>query len=180
MQVKRPANPHSRRGPAKARAGAWEMELRLSRSDLEAMPDDLRHRLLAYLESGDGAAASAVPDAPLDKQQVTALLREISFHRHGRSLRALLDRLAYDDRTNPPNRRKLAEALPRADRPQLGRYVALLNRLAAKATKRRKLRLCRFQRDEDSYSVHPATRRWLRQLLPAIERAGQQEEPLWE
>lgn len=180
MRARHASTPQPRRSSATGRSGGWELELRLSRSDLAAMPADLRHRLLSYLESGDGTAPSTAKDVPLDKQQVTALLREISFHRHGRALRALLDRLAHDDRTKPPGRRKLAEALPRAERPELGRYVALLNRLAVKASKRRSLRFCRFERAEDVYRVHPVTRRWLRELLPAIERAGQQEEPLWE
>lgn len=161
----------------KTGAGSWAVELKLTRADLDAMPPALRHQLLAYFEGLTQPTAGA--GARLDRQQVAALLREISFHKLGRALRALLDCLAYDDDADAPSRHKLAEALPASDRPQLGRYVATLNRLAAKAAKKPGVQLCCFQRRRGIYTADPATRRALRDLLPGIERAGENEEPLW-
>jgi hypothetical protein len=166
------------------------MELTLTRSDLDAMPAELRHQLLLYLEGrlrsrsprpkGSQAAETKTAESPLEQQHVAALLRDISFHRLGRPLRALLDRLAEDDAGSPLTRRKLAAALPAGEQPRLGRYIAMLNRLAAKAAKQPGLHLCRFVRGKGVYTIHPATRERLRELLPGIERAGDHEEPLWE
>lgn len=174
----------SRARPRNARREAValvpETEIRLTRSDLHTMPADLRHRLLDYL-AGAGLPDSAYAGgSPIDRRQIVALLREISFHRDGILLRALLDRLAYRDTDSPPTRRGLEEALPPDLRPRLGRYIALLNRLSAKAAMNRDTRLCRPARRGMIYTAHPTTRRWLRELLPAIEHAGEHEEPLWE
>lgn len=175
---------------AKAHRRSSGMELTLTRSDLDAMPSELRHQLLLYVE---GRFQSRVPRpqasqtadrktaaSPLERQHVAALLRDISFHRHGKPLRALLDRLAYDDAGSPPTRRKLAAALPPGEQARLGQYLAVLNQLAVKAAKQPDLHLCRFARGKGVYTIHSATRQWLRELLPGIERAGDQEEPLWE
>lgn len=167
------------RASNKAGAGSWAIELKLTRADLDAMPPALRHQLLAYLEGLARPTGDEAAESRLDRRQVAALLREISFHKLGRSLRALLDRLAYDDDASAPSRQKLAEALPASDRARLGRYVVLLNRLAAKAGKQADLQLCRFQRSKGIYTADPTTRRLLRELLPGIERAGENEEPLW-
>jgi hypothetical protein len=166
------------------------MELTLTWSDLDAMPARLRHQLLVYLEGrsrrrgrrspGSRAAESKTGASPLKRQEVAALLRDVSFHRLGRPLRALLDRLAFDDTGSPPKRRKLAAALPRGEQARLGQYVGVLNRLVAQAAKQPGRRLCSFVRGKDAYAIHPATRQWLRDLLPGIERAGEREEPLWE
>lgn len=179
MPNKRPAKQPASRNAAKAGGSSWQIELKLSRSDLDAMPSDLRRRLFAYLEGLPRSAESDAVGSQFERQDVAALLRDISFHPRGRSLRAILDRLTYDNEANPPSRQKLGEALPSADRAQLGRYVAVLNRLAAKAAKKRNVQLCRFDRGKKVYTAHPATRRWLRELLPGIEHAGEQEEPLW-
>jgi hypothetical protein len=171
-------------GPA-GRLRSWNLQLTLTRSDLDAMPAELRRQLLRYLEQGRapgarGAKAQAArgksPATPLERRQVTALLRDLSFHRQGKVLRRMLDRLALDD----AGRQKLATALPARDRARLGHYLALLNRLAAKAAGLRALRLCCFVRGEKAYVIHPTTRQHLRDLLPGIEHAGEQEEPLWE
>ncbi len=170
-------------GLAKRRPRSWNMRLTLTGSDLDAMPATLRHRLLRYLDQQArsksvrrAAPRDASAAAAFDRRQVTALLRDISFHPKGRRLRALLDRLARDD----SGRQKLAAALPAGERAYLGRYVALLNRLAAKAAGRQALRLCGFVRSDNAYVIDPATRQHLRDLLPGIEHAGEQEEPLWE
>lgn len=157
-----------------------ETEIRLTRSDLQAMPADLRHRLLDYLEGAGPSDGADTAGSPIDRRQIAALLREISFHRDGTLLRALLDRLSYRDTDSPPTRRRLEEALPPGERPRFGRYIALLNRLAGKAAMNRDTRLCRLARRGMIYTAHPTTRRWLRELLPGIEHAGENEEPLWE
>ncbi len=175
---------------AKRPSRSWDMELTLTRSDLDAMPPELRHQLLRYLEGksrsrsprpkGSQAAEGRNAESPLEQQHVAALLRDISFHRFGKPLRALLHRLVYDDTGSPLTRRKLAAALPAGEQPRLGRYVAMLNRLAAKAAKQPGLHVCRFVRGKGIYAVHPATRQRLREILPGIERAGDHEQPLWE
>lgn len=168
-----------RRASHKAGAGSGAIELKLTRAALDAMPAGLRHQLLAYLEGLARPTQGEAAASRLERPQLAALLREISFHKLGRSLRALLDRLAYDDEASAPSRQKLAAALPASDRPRLGRYVAVLNRLAARAAKKPDLQLCCFQRSKGIYTADPATRRLLRDLLPGIERAGENEEPLW-
>ncbi|GEM_PF-6046788 len=122
--------------------------------------------------SNDAAAA------PLDEEQVAALLRDISFHRRGRTLRRMLHRFAAGDAGVPLSRPRLAAALPASHRAQLGRYIAILNRLAASATRPMARPFCRTLRG--GYVIHPKTRKGLRDILPAIERAGFREQPLWE
>ena len=166
------------------------MTLTLTRSDLDAMPARLRRQLLLYLDGrprsqgrqprSRQATEGTVAASPLGRREVAALLRDVSFHRLGKPLRALLDRLAYDDAGSPPTRRMLASALPAGERDRLGRYVAMLNRLAAKMVKQSGSPVCCFTRGTDSYTLHPTTRRWMRDLLPGIEHAGNQQEPLWE
>lgn len=162
---------------AKRRPQSWSM--RLTQADLDAMPAELRRQLLRYLGQTRSLwprATAVTGAAALDRRQVTALLRDISFHPKGKALRALLDRLADGDTA----RQKLAAALQAGERARLGGYIALLNRLAARAARQRALRLCRFVRGDKAYVIHPATRQHLRDLLPGIEHAGEQEEPLWE
>ncbi|MDE2230277.1 MAG: hypothetical protein KGL11_14715 [Alphaproteobacteria bacterium] len=159
----------------------------LTRADLDAMPATLRRQLSRYLETvsrSRGEQVTAVQNSaadaamPLDRRQVAALVRDISFHRLGRPLRALLDRLAATE--SPLARSRLATVLPAPARAWAGRYVAVLNRLAAKTAKRPALPFCRFIRSNSTYVIHSTTRKWLRDILPAIERAGDHEEPLWE
>lgn len=117
--------------------------------------------------------------ALLDGRQIAALLRDVSFHRSGHTLRRLLDRLAAGSADTPVARSRLATVLPASDRARLSRYVATLNRLATKTVRPARLPFCRARRG-GSYFIHPATRKALREILPAIERAGDREEPLWE
>lgn len=158
------------------------MELRLTQSDLDAMPAALRRDLFNYLQAHCIASSEAAAEtgSALGRREVAALLREISFDRHGAMLRKLLPDFAYDEGAKPPSRAKLAHALPAAERAKLGRYVGTLNRLAARAAKRPDIELCRYDRSGAAYCVHPATRQALRDLLPRLEHAGEHEEPLWE
>jgi hypothetical protein len=152
-----------------------EVELELTRADIEAMPEALRHQLLAFVEERMGLTAAKATS--LERDQVATLLREISFHEWGRDLRLLLHALAY---TNEPARQKLLDLLPKRDRTQLDRYIATLNRLAAKVVNAPTAQLCCLQPAKNTYSADPRTRHHLRDLLPGIERAGENEEPLWE
>jgi hypothetical protein len=158
------------------------MELRLTQSDLDAMPAALRRDLFNYLQAHCVPPSEAAADtgSALGRREMAALLREISFDRLGAKLRKLLPDLAYVEGAKPPNREKLAHALPAAERAQVGRYVATLNRLAARAAKRPDIQLCRYDRSGAAYRVHPATRQALRDLLPRLEHAGEHEEPLFE
>ncbi len=126
------------------------------------------------------ARAGASRATPLARVQATALWREASFHRDGKALHALLKRLAYAEESDAPQRQRLAAALPSTARRQLVRHLATLNRLAARATRKRGAKLWLYRRAADRYAVHPATRQALRALIPVLERSGDGEEPLWE
>lgn len=158
------------------------MELRLSERDLDAMPAALRRDLFNYLQTRLAHPAEAPADAgsALGRREVAALLREISFDRLGTKLRKLLPDLAYEEGVKPPTREKLAQALAAGERAQLGRYIAALNRLAVRAAKRPDVRFCVYHRHEAAYTLHPATRQALRDILPPLEHAGEHEEALWE
>lgn len=157
------------------------MQLLLTEKDLDRMPPELRQGLLLYLAgTPQPPPAAGVQATPLGRAQATALLREISFHRDGRALRALLKRLAYGEDREAPPRRRLAEALPKAAPALLARHLATLNRLTARIAKARSARLWRQRRADGAYTVHPATRQALRELLPVLARSGKAEEPLWE
>ena len=157
------------------------MQLTLSEADLAKMPPELRRSLMQFIAGAEPAAAGApVPATPLAPAQVTALLREASFHRDGAALHALLKRLAYREESETPTRQTLARALPDAARKSLPRHLATLNRLAARIAKERGAKLWHHRRADDSYAVPPATREALRDLLPVLARSGKQEEPLWE
>ncbi len=158
------------------------MELRLTQLDLDAMPAALRRDLFNYLQVRCAQPSEPSDDtgSSLGRREVAALLREISFDRLGTKLRKLLPGLAYDEGAKPPTREKLAQALPPAERAQVARYIAALNRLAVRAAKRSDVHLCLYHRRGSAYTVHPLTRQALRDLLPQIEHAGEHEEPLWE
>ena len=157
------------------------MQLILSELDLEKMPPELRQSLLQYLSGAPRAKEAAVPGTtPFGRLQVMALLREASFHPDGHALHALLKRLAYGEGAEEPKREDLTKALPSNARAKLGRCLSTLNRLASRAAKQPGAKLWSYRRASNSYAVHPATRRMLRDLLPALERSGPGEEPLWE
>jgi hypothetical protein len=157
------------------------MQLILSELDLEKMPRELRQNLVLYLAGAKGAEESAEPDTTaLGRSQVTAVLREASFHRDGHALHVLLKVLAYREETEAPKREKLVEALPGEARANLGRHLSTINRLASRAAKQPGAKLWHYRRTSKSYAVHPITRRVLQDLVPTLERSGQSEEPLWE
>ena len=156
------------------------MELVLSQADLDGLPAALREQLFRHLAGAhvrrEGGTEAG---APLDREQAIALLREISFHRAGEHLRALLARLAYGEAARPPTRARLLEALE-ADGRRLAHDLASLDRLVAKVTGRPGARLSDYDKATDSYAVHAATREALRDVLATMKASGRQEEPLWE
>ena len=156
------------------------MQLLLTEKDLDRMPPELRQGLLLFLTGAPQPGGAGAQASALGRAQVTALLREASFHRDGKALHALLKRLAYGEEREAPPRRRLAEALPKAAPRLLARHLATLNRLAARAAKSRGARLWRQRRADGAYTVHPATRQAQRDLLPVLARSGKAEEPLWE
>lgn len=157
------------------------MQLILSQSDLEKMPPELRRDLMHYVSAAGAAAEGGEAETTaLGRAQLTALLREASFHRDGKLLNALLKRLAYPAESEPPTRQRLAQALPAAAQAKLRQHLATVNRLTARVAKRRDARLWQHERKTDCFVVHPATRKALRDLLPSLARAGKSEEPLWE
>ena len=156
------------------------MKLILTQVDLDGMPAGLRQELFLYLGQAVGPSEPAELEvASLDREHVIALLREISFHRSGAKLRVLIDRLAHGDAARPPSRQRMTEALE-SDGVHLGRYVATLNRIAAKVTGQPGIRLCQYHHARDAYMIHPATRHLLRDVLAAVKASGKKEEPLWE
>jgi hypothetical protein len=157
------------------------MQLTLSEADFERMSPELRRSLLNYIGGAERPKLAIVPQpAPLDRSQATALLREISFHRDGKVLHAMVRRLAYKNETEPPTRHQLADALPSEAKERLPRHLAALNRIAGRLAKPRGAKLWRYRRAADAYVVHPATRKALRDLIPVLARSGKSEEPLWE
>jgi hypothetical protein len=156
------------------------MELVLTQADLDAMPADLRQQLFLHLVgTGTREGGDQGESALLSREQAIALLREVSFHRAGAHLRALLDRLAYGDAAEPPSKRRLTEALDQ-DKPRLGRYLATLNRLTAQVTGRSGAKLFEYRKTTDTYTVRAPTRGILRELLLTMKVSGKGEEPLWE
>ena len=156
------------------------MELLLTQADLDAMPSDLREQLFSYLAGVWPAGEHHVPEVVvLTREQATAVLREVSFHRAGARLRLLLERLAYLDGSRPPSRERLIEILEEEGE-HLGRYLGSLNRITAKVTGRPGARLCEHDKEADTYAVQAATRKLLRELLTTTKASGRREEPLWE
>jgi hypothetical protein len=157
------------------------MQLILSEADFEKMPPELRRSLLQFVSGAERATDDAEPETvSLERTQATALLREASFHRDGKALHALLKRLAYGEEAQPPTRQLLVDALPDGGQTSLGRHLATLNRITARVVKQRAAKLWHHRRTADTYAVHPATRKALRDLLPVLARSGKAEEPLWE
>jgi len=157
------------------------MQLILSETDLERMPPELRRSLLEFVIGVARAAVGVESETTsLARAQTAALLREVSFHRDGKMLRALLKRLADREETSPATRALLRDALPADSQKNLRRYLTTLNQLTARVTKHRGARLWHYRRSADVYAIHPATRKALHELLPVLARSGTAEEPLWE
>ena len=155
------------------------MKLVLTQDDLDAMPRELHEQLFDYLRAPSAGERHPAEAIPLTREQVIALLREVSFHRSGSRLLPLLDRLAYGEAAKPPSRDRLSQVLDEEGE-HLGRYIATLNRMARKVTGRPQARLCERQADGDTYAVPAATRALLRELLTRLHQSPEHEEPLWE
>lgn len=156
------------------------MQLTLSERDLELMPLELRHQLFLYLGQAQLPGEAADNDAtPLDRSQVIALLREVSFHPDGRALHALLEKFAYAEDSDAPGQERLVKAVS-GDEPKLRHHLAVLNRLTARAANQPHARLWRYHRDSRRYAAHLTTRQLIRDVLPTLARSGKDEEPLWE
>jgi hypothetical protein len=158
-----------------------QMQLILSEADIENMPPELRRSLFLHLGRIQHTEKSVEREATaLGRSQVAGLLRDISFRPDGPVLRALVGRLAYAEEAEAPDHNQLAEVLPAETREDLRRHLATLSRLTPRAAKQSDARLWHFNRASRSYAVHPMTRQTLRELLPALARSGEGEEPLWE
>jgi hypothetical protein len=155
------------------------MELVLTQADLEAMPGRLRHELFLFLGAVGSGEIVEAENTLLAREQAIALLRQTSFHQSGRRLRVLLEQVAFADPAKPLSRKRLLETL-KEDKVHLGRYMATVNRMTAKIMAHPGAKLCRYDKVTDSYTVHPATRDTLRDLLTTMKASGVREEPLWE
>jgi hypothetical protein len=156
------------------------MQLTLSERDLELMPPELRRQLFLYLGQVPPSHERADGDATaLDRSQVIALLRDVSFHPDGRALHPLLEKLAYLADDDAPSQERLATALP-GEEAKLASYLAVLDRLVPRAANQPQARLWRYDRNSHRYRAHPTTRQILRDVLATLARSGEGEEPLWE
>ena len=154
------------------------MELVLTQADLDAMPAELRQQLFVHLGWREPGKRDEGEVVPLNREQATALLREVSFHRAGARLRLLLDQLARGDATKLPSKKRMVEALEE-DGAHLGRYLAMLNRITAKVAGQPHARLCEYRKPIDAYVANAATREILQDLLVTMKASGKQEGPLW-
>jgi hypothetical protein len=156
------------------------MQLTLSERDLELMPPELRRQLFLYLGQvpppHEGARGEATP---LDRSQLIALLRDVSFHPDGRALHPLLEKLAYVEDDDAPSQEQLARAVP-GEQAKLAHYLAVLDRLVPRSASQPQARLWRYDRNSHRYRTHPTTRQILRDVLATLARSGEGEEPLWE
>jgi hypothetical protein len=156
------------------------MQLTLSERDLELMPPELRRQVFLYLGQVQSPEEDADHEAtPLDRSQVVALVREVSFHPDGRVLHALLEKFGYAEDGDAPDHDRLAKALL-AEESRLRHHLAVLNRLTSRAANQPHARLWRYHRDSRRYAAHPTTRQTLRDVLSTLARSGKDEEPLWE
>lgn len=156
------------------------MQLTLSERDLELMPTELRRQLFLYLGQVQSPEEEADHEAtPLDRSQVIALVREVSFHPDGRALHALLEKFAYAADGDAPGQERLVKAVS-GEEAKLRHHLAVLNRLTARAANQPHARLWRYHRDSRRYTAHPTTRQTIRDVLPTLARSGKDEEPLWE
>jgi hypothetical protein len=168
------------------------MQVILTASDLTAMPAALREELLAYLATRRKTAAlsgarrrHATADngmfdglAVLDRDQATALIRNVSFGRKLRGLHDLLEALSYEKDGDAPGREQLARLLTLDDARHLRRYFNAIERCVKPFT-HDTAPILRYSRRTGSYLVHPTTRASLREVFAQLARSGEGEEPLW-
>ena len=156
------------------------MELLLTQADFDAMPAELREQLLLHLAGRFGAREDeGAEGVALDREQVTALIREVSFHHAGGQIRVLLQQLVDGETGKSPTRTRIIDAM-QEDAAHFGRHLAALDRMVAKVSGRRHARLCRHDRKVDTYTMKPRTRTLIRELLATIKASGKDEEPMWE
>lgn len=168
------------------------MQLTLTASDLAAMPIALRQELLDYLATRRKTLAATAPRRPrrsaeaagfeglavLNRDQVVALLRSVSFGRDLKGLHDLLEALAYDKDVDAPEPTSLVRLLKLDDRRQLSRYLAAIKR-RLKSVTHDAVPLLRYSRHSAAYVVHPATRASLREVFAQMTRPSGGEEPPW-
>ena len=168
------------------------MQVILTASDLDAMPTALRQELLAYLaarrkplapkgaKKRRGAGEAGVYDglAMLDREQATALVRNVSFGRRRKGLHDLLEALSYEKDAYAPSPERLARLLKLDDTRHLRRHFDAIRRLLKQATHDIPP-MMRYSRRTRTYLVHPTTRASLREVLAQLARSGEGEEPPW-
>lgn len=163
------------------------MRFLLTSADLDAMPPTLKRDLLAYFASGSsGTSAGASVEEPsadglavLSRQQVVALVRDLSFGRRLRRSRDLLEALAYDDPGSAPTPERLLVAAGAKDTRQLHRELDRLQRLIQLVTHDPAAELTRPSKEDGTFVVHPLTRAVLRDVFAQLGRSGAGEEPAW-
>ena len=154
------------------------MRFVLTSADFEMMPTGLRRDLLQYLLSPKPGAAEGI--TILKREQLLALIRNVSFGRRTRQLHDLVAALAYEKDSEAPTKEQLIAALGLANARQLQRNLAELSRLVKRVTGDRTAELARYSKATGSYVVLPVAREILRNLLNQLARSGEGEEPLWE
>ena len=175
------------------------MQIVLTDTDIAAMPAELKRALWDYLaavkpaiagrmtQRGDfrhaeiATAAGAGPAVlVLDRRQAIDLARELSFHKHGASLRKIMERLAYRAEADAPTPERLMRALKLKDKRKLQGHMNAIARAVERLTGDAEARLFVQRRDGGAYALHPASRQALAEVLTELARSGEHEEALWE
>ena len=178
------------------------MQIIITERDLQNMPKELYAALLDYLSQGGrptrkrkprtqevgafvyaplvGAQGTAGEEVlVLNRSQALGLVREVSFGRNRKALRTILQKIAHPDSTRPPTVQRIAKAL-RIDVDRVRAHLNGITRTVRRLTDNKTARLFRFKGSEGVCDLHPDTRHALREVLAALERAGEREEALWE
>ena len=156
------------------------------------MPTTLRQDLLDFLATRRKPSASGPtrrrPEAGergvfdglavLDRDQATALVRNVSFGRKLKGLHDLLEALSYQKDADAPTPQQLAHLLKLGDVRHLRRYFAAIGRLLKQVTQDA-APITRHSRRSGAYLVHPITRASLREVFAELAQTGEGEEPPW-
>jgi hypothetical protein len=168
------------------------MQLILTETDFAAMPAALREDLISYLTTLRNAAPSGIAKrertdavstnresfAILDRAQVVALVRDVSFGHQLKGLHDLLAELSYEKEADAPGPERLGRLLKIDDPRRLRRYFDAIKRLLKQVTGDT-APLARYSPHTRTYMVHPLTRQSLREVFAQLERSGEDEEPPW-